>query len=110
MNRLHTLILFLVLFQRGPGPSRPRTLFLGFVGGLSPLPVPVPGGAGARPLHLLCLGGPAADLHSLAGGLSSLCTARLGSGGFCADPLGSTTGSSGPAAGRRDRLLIACFA
>ncbi|KAK5606727.1 hypothetical protein CRENBAI_016712 [Crenichthys baileyi] len=28
MNRLHTPILFLVLFRRGPKPSRPHTLFL----------------------------------------------------------------------------------
>ncbi|MEQ2309760.1 hypothetical protein AMECASPLE_001913 [Ameca splendens] len=49
---------------------------------------------------MLCLGGSAADLHSLTKGPSSLCTDCLGSSGFRTAPLISTVGSPGPAAGR----------
>ncbi|MEQ2316753.1 hypothetical protein AMECASPLE_035800 [Ameca splendens] len=100
MNHLHTPILFLVLFRRGPKLSRPHTLFLSvrslwraclhflFLSLRS---------ARTHPLCMLGLGSSAADLHSLAKGPSSLCTDRLGSSGFRTAPLSSTVGSPGPA-------------
>ncbi|MED6234082.1 hypothetical protein ATANTOWER_021863 [Ataeniobius toweri] len=55
-------------------------------------------GARTHFLRLLCLGGSAADLHSLAKGPSGLCNARLGSSDFRIAPLSYTVGSPGPAA------------
>ncbi|MED6259344.1 hypothetical protein ATANTOWER_021271 [Ataeniobius toweri] len=92
MNHLHTPILFLVLFQRGPKPrSSWRTclhfLFLSLRS------------ARTHPLCMLGLGGSAADLNALAEGPSGLCTDRLGSSGFRTAAQSFTVGSPGPAAG-----------
>ncbi|MEQ2232855.1 hypothetical protein ILYODFUR_015710, partial [Ilyodon furcidens] len=119
MNRLHTPILFLVLFWRGPKPSRPHTLFLSLRGlwmdclhflllfrrsswrtCLHFLFLSLRS-ARTHPLCMLCLSGSATDLHSLTEGPSGLCTDRLGSSGFRTAPLSSTMGSPGPAAGRQ---------
>ncbi|MED6245700.1 hypothetical protein ATANTOWER_006804 [Ataeniobius toweri] len=107
MDCLHSLLLFPVLSWRAPRTnclhpwfpfrrSSWRTclhfLFLSLRG------------VRTHPLHLLCLGGSAADLHGLAEGPSGLRTS----------PLSSTVGSPGPAAGRQiigfyvAAMLIAC--
>ncbi|KAK5614137.1 hypothetical protein CRENBAI_008594 [Crenichthys baileyi] len=93
-------------------PSHSVPVREGLVDGLPPLPAPVPGpvlegsedelppslvpvpeefGARTHPLHLLCLGGFAAELHNLTKCPSGLRTA----------PLSSTMGSPGPTPGRQ---------
>ncbi|KAK5601521.1 hypothetical protein CRENBAI_024727 [Crenichthys baileyi] len=99
MNRLHTPILFLVLFRRGPKPSRPHTLFLSWraprMNCLHPW-FQFRRSSWRTCLHFLFLSLREARTHPFR--LLCLHLAE-GPSGLRNAPLSSTMGSPGPAAG-----------